>query len=67
MKDLHIKVKDSEYDFLIKLLSSFDFVELDNQVFLSKEQKGELERRYQEIKSGTAQLIDYDEFIKILE
>ncbi len=66
MKDLHIKVKESEYEFLLKLLSSFDFVELDEKVFLDKNQENELKRRYREIKSKSAGFVDYDEFIKLL-
>ncbi len=66
MKDLHIKVKESEYEFLVKLLSSFDFVQLDEKIEFSQSQKQELLKRYQDIKSGKVELITYDEFINIL-
>ena len=68
MIDLHLKVKDDEYDFVVNLLQKFDFVDVESElnIDLTEEQKIELDRRYNEIISGTAKLMSFEEFEKIL-
>lgn len=67
MKDILIKVKDSEYDFFLNLLSRFDFVELDKKDFFSDEQKEILDKRYEELKSGKVKGVEWETVEELLK
>ena len=66
MKDLVLKVKDNEYNFVVNLLNKFDFIEIENIDPLTEEQKLIIDKRYEELKSGKVKGVGWDTINKIL-
>jgi len=66
MKDLVVKIKDSEYNFVVNLLSKFDFIEIEASNTLTEEQKLIVDKRYDELKTGKVKGVGWDAIEKIL-
>ncbi len=62
MKTITLNISDTEYQFVIDLLKKFDFVQVveeESEIELTREEKEMLDKRLQELKTGTAQAIDW--------
>ena len=66
MKDLVVKVKDNEYNFVVNLLNKFDFVEIEPIDTLTEEQKLIVDKRYDELKTGKVKGVGWETIEKIL-
>ena len=69
MVDIHIRVRDEKYGFLMDLLRYFDFVKIEDSgkaTELSIEEQREINRRYDEIVSGNAKFISKEKLDKLL-
>jgi len=69
MIDLHLKIQEKNFEFFMQLVNNFDFVEVKNNFDsnLTKEQKIELDKRYNEMKKGTSKTVNWDVVKKMLQ
>ncbi len=66
MKILIVKVRDTEFNFVVNLLNKFDFVEIEAFDALIEEQKLIIDKRYEELKTGEVKGVEWSTIEKML-